>query len=328
MLLASAPALLPASFAAADDLLNDSASSNISVRAEGDGYRVTTTNRRFETDIFTVALDASKKLPGINADGVFEQVLLIEQVKVTKEGPSIDTEDVSQKVKVTAYALGAGGKGPVRFTIEGEGDEAKVEGPYLTITRWGCCGALDTHAVYSLETGTYLFNATGERGESGDWATLDEKGGWANSRIVSYHVRPTMDDDRVLAGAPYAVAVINYASQTAPIQRILVTVPKEDLEDDAPGMWNPKLLLVAKTQPKGDNSYFAPTTDAPEKAYDGVTARLALDDKTVIAIPIKGDRLDIAHATLKPRCRRAVRGGARRRGFVSLAVSARNREAS
>jgi hypothetical protein len=35
-----------------------------------------------------------------------------------------------------------------------------------------------------------------------------------------------------------------------------------------------------------------------KKAYDGVTARLALDAKTVITIPIKGDRLDIAHAML------------------------------
>ncbi|HEY4162558.1 MAG TPA: hypothetical protein VGM59_05795 [Dongiaceae bacterium] len=297
-LLASVLVLLPASFAAADDLLKDATNSEIAVRADGDGYQVTTTNRRFETDIFTVALDSSKKLPGINADGVFEQVLMIEQIDVTKEGPSIDTETVSKKVKVTAYALSKEGKGPVRFTIEGEGDEVQVEGNYLAITRWGCCGDLNTHAVYSMETGAYLFNATGDRDETGDWATLDEKGGWANSRIVSYHVTPTMDDDKVLAGAPYAAAVINYASQTAPIQRILVTLPKKLIDDDAPGMWDPKLLLIAKSQPKGDISYFAQTTDEPEKAYNGVTARLALDAKTVIVIPIKGDRLDVAHATL------------------------------
>jgi hypothetical protein len=298
-LLASALVLLPASFAAADDVLKDSTSSDISVRPDGDNYQVTTVNRRFETDIFAVALDSSKKLPGVNADGMFEQVLLIEQTNVTKEGPSIDTEPVSAKVKVTAYALSKAGKGPVRFTIEDEGDEAKAEGAFLTITRWGCCGALDTHAVYSLETGAYLFNATGDRSESGDWVTMDEKaGGWASDRIVSYHVKPTMDDDRVLAGAPNAAAVINYASPTAPIQRILVTLPQKLIDDDAPGLWDPKLLLIAKSQPKGDTSYFAQTTDGPEKAYDGVTARLALDDKTVIAIPIKGDRLDIAHAEL------------------------------
>ncbi|HEY4162557.1 MAG TPA: hypothetical protein VGM59_05790, partial [Dongiaceae bacterium] len=48
----------------------------------------------------------------------------------------------------------------------------------------------------------------------------------------------------------------------------------------------------------GDENVFIHSDEAPEKAYDGVVVRLALDDKTVITVPIKGDRLDIAHAKL------------------------------
>ncbi|HEY4162559.1 MAG TPA: hypothetical protein VGM59_05800 [Dongiaceae bacterium] len=297
--MASALVLLPASFAAADDLLKDSTGSEISAQPDGDNYQMTVTNRRFETDIFAVALDASKTLPGVSADGILDQVLLIEQTHVSKEGPTIDTEPVSAKVKVTAYTLSKQGKGPVRFTIEGDGDEVKADGPYLAIKRWGCCADQETNTVYSLETGAYLFNATGGKGQFGDWATLGAKGGgWGTSRIVSYHAAPTLADDTVLAGAPNAAVVINYASPTQAIQRILVTVPKKLIDDGATVDWLPKLTLVAKSQPKGDTSYYAQEGGAPEKAYDGVTVRLALDDKTVITIPIKGDQLDIAHAKL------------------------------
>jgi hypothetical protein len=298
-LLASALLLAPAVLADANGPFNDSTHSEISFQPAGGNYKVVTTNRRFETDIFAVALDATKKEPGVSKDGVFYQLLRIEEMHQNTEGPEIDTEPGAAKVKVTAYGLTEAGKGPARFTIEAEGDEAEVEGPYLAIKRWGCCADGETNAIYSLETGAYLFNATGNRGQFGDWATLGAKGGgWDTSRIVAYHAMPTLADDTVLAGAPNAAIAISYASPTAAIQRILVTVPKKMIDDSVPNDWTPKVDLVDKTQPKGDSGYYAQAGGRPEKAYDGVTVRLTLDEKTAIRIPIKGDRLDIAHAEL------------------------------
>jgi hypothetical protein len=298
-LLASALFMLPASFAAADDLVKETASSEVSLQPSGDGYKVVVTNRRFETNIVAAALDSTKKQElDVSPDGFFYQLLEIEDTHENTEGPAIETEEGPAKVKVTAYALSKAGKGRVRFTIEADGNVAKTDGPYLIIDRVGCCDDAATHAIYSLETGAYLFNATGE-GDSGQWATLgSEGGGWDRQRVISYHVMGTVDDAAVLAGAPDAAAVINYSTTTNAIQHVLVTVPKKLIDDGKPMDWTPKIALVSKDYPKGDVNVFVHSKDAPDKAYDGMTVRLALDDKTVIAVPIKGDRLDIGHAKL------------------------------
>jgi hypothetical protein len=297
-LLASALFLLPVSMAAADNLVDEKANSEISLQSSGDDFKVVVTNRRFETSLVAAALDVTKKnTPGISADGIFYQLLMIEESHENTEGPVTETEEGPSKVKVTAYALSKAGKGAVRFTIEAEGTGVKADGPYLSIERDGADNDSPTYAIYSLETGAYLFNATGE-GASGQWATMGTQGGWDSQRIVSYHVMPTAADDTVLAGAPNAAAVINYATSTGAIQHVLVTVPKQLIDDSKPIDWLPKLDVISKDQPKGGDNVFVQSEEAPEKAYDGVIVRLALDDKTVIRVPIKGDRLDVAHATL------------------------------
>jgi hypothetical protein len=297
-LLASALLLLPASFAGADDLVKETANSEVTLQTSGDNFKVVVVNRRFETSLVAAALDSTRKnAPGISGDGIFYQLLMIEETHEATEGPTTETEEGPTKVKVTAYALSKAGKGAVRFTIEADGNSVKTDGPYLTIARFGVDNDSPTYAVYSLETGAYLFNATGE-GDSGQWATMGSEGGWKSERVVSSHVTPTAADDTVLAGAPNAAAVINYATSTNAIQHVLVTVPKQLIDDDKPIDWLPKIDLISKDQPKGDENVFIHSDEAPEKAYDGVVVRLALDDKTVITVPIKGDRLDIAHAKL------------------------------
>jgi hypothetical protein len=298
-LLASALFLLPASLAAADDLVKETATSEVVLQPAGDGYKVALTNRRFETSIVAAALDSTKKQePDVTSDGFFYQLLEIEETHESTEGPAIETEEGPAKVKVTAYSLSKTGKGRVRFTIDAVGNNVKTDAGYLIIGRVNCCDDGPTYAVYSLETGAYLFNATGE-GEAGQWATLgSEGGGWENQRVLSYHVMPTLADDTVLAGAPNAAAVINYSTTTKAIQHVLVTVPKQLIDDSKPIDWLPKLDLVSKDHPKGEANIFIHSKEAPATAYDGVTVRLALDDKTVITLPIKGDRLDIAHAKL------------------------------
>jgi hypothetical protein len=289
-----APAFLLASHAvgsADDDLAKASAASNFSMKPVANGpYEVTTVNTRFETDLLapTIGPDAGK-------DVALYQLVEIEETHVNKEGPDSDGERVSGAVKATVYPLGQTGKGPAKFTIEAEGDESKVDGPYLTITRWGCCASSSTDAVYSLETGKYLFNSTAFGPNK--WATMNARN---FQRILAYHTAPTDMDDVILKGAPNAAIVIAYASTSEPLQRVLVTVPKELLEsDDGPINWGPKLEISNKANPKPSDHIWTDKVDADAaKVFTDITVQLTLDPKHKVIIPLIGDKLQLDKAKL------------------------------
>jgi hypothetical protein len=273
----------------AQDLVKDQAPSEVSIKADGGNFMVTTTNRRYETNMM-----ASTQ----GGPDIVYQLLLIEESRVSHEGPDTEGEVVSSKVKVTAFPLSKTGKGAAQFTIEADGDATKASGPYLSVTRYGCCVEQPTHAVYSLESGAYLFNATGSE-ESGQWATIGAKGGWQNERVIAYHAAVTAADDSVLKGAENAQIVISYATTTKPLQRVLVTVPKAMIDANTALEWAPHLALVSKEQPEGtDRIYIDRDEKDPAKLFTGITLRLTLDEKTKIEIPLDGDALKLDAATL------------------------------
>jgi hypothetical protein len=273
----------------ADDLVKEQAPSDVKITAQGDVFDIAITNRRYETNIMASTLGGPE---------ILYQLLLIEEAHESKEGLEAEPEPVSDKVKVTAFPMTKDGKGAAKFTIEADGNAAKASGPYLTVTRYGCCVEQPTYAVYSLENGAYLFNATGA-GESGQWATLGAQGGWKNERILAYHAAPTAADATVLKGAENAQIVISYATTTKPLQRVLITLPKALIESDAALEWAPKLDLVSKDQPDGTDRVFVDRQDDdPAKLFTGLTVRLTLDEKTRIEIPLEGDALKLDAARL------------------------------
>jgi hypothetical protein len=285
--------MAPVSGALADGALaQDQATSTFSMKPAGDGlYEVTTVNTRFETDFVPPSTGANDA----RHDDIY-QLVEIEETHVNKEGVGAEAERVSGKVKATVYALDKTGKGAEKFTIEGDGDEAKVDSQYLTITRWGCCAFEATDAVYSLETGKYLFNAT-TYGQPGQWTDLTSKN---FERILAIHVAPTEADDVVLKGAPNAAIVIAYAAPTEPLQRVLVTVPKELLDsDDGPLSWDPKIEVSNKAQPKPSNHIWSDKLDKdPAKVFTDISVQLTLDAKHKVVIPLVGDKLQLDKAKL------------------------------
>jgi len=275
------------------DLANASATSTFAMKPTADGpYEITTVSTRFETDMLqpTIGPDAGK-------DVQLYQLVEIEETHVNKESTQTETERVDGKVKATVYPLDKTGKGPAKFTVEAEGDQATVDGPYLTITRWGCCEYNATNAVYSLETGKYLFNAVGV-GESGQWATLNSHN---FQRILAYHAAPTEMDDKILtAAAPNAAIVIAYASTSAPLQRVLVTIPKEMFEsEDGIIAWDPKLEIFDKKNPKPSDHIWSDKVDADAgNVFTDITVQLTLDAKHKVVIPLIGDKLQLDKAKL------------------------------
>jgi hypothetical protein len=290
-----APVLFLASMSvtlADGEYVKDQATSTVSMKSVGDNvYEVTTVSTRFVTDFVPPSTGDDQA----RRDDIF-QLVELEETHVDKEGVGTEEERVSGKVKATVFPLDKNGKGAAKFTIEADGDSATADSSYLTITRYGCCGSNDTNAVYSLESGKYLFNSEGQ-GESGQWATLDSKN---LERIIAYHSAPSEVDDVVLKGAPNAAIVISYATSTEPLQRVLVTVPKALFDsDEGPISWDPKIEVFSKTQPKPSDHVWSDKLDRDgSKVFTDISVQMFLDDKHKIVIPLVGDKLQIDKAKL------------------------------
>ncbi|HVJ44595.1 MAG TPA: hypothetical protein VM639_24070 [Dongiaceae bacterium] len=279
--------LLVAQPAAAADLVAEQATSSVTVDQDDKGFHIHTESRNYLYNSFVAAtVEATTTAP------LLRQILLVEKVSTLTEADNEDPEYEPSLIKVTVFPLTDKGKGPAQFTIATSGEEVKTEGSDLIITRPGCCVEYTTKAVYSLETGKYLFNATGDQ-----WATLGAKGGFAMSRSAAVHMAPSAADDDVFGKAEHAGAVITYASPTAPLQRIMVMLPQE-AENDVTLNWDGTLLWVSSDYPDGTNHIYVDRSDKPENVFTAATLRMKLDEDNVIDIPLRGDRLDIAAAKL------------------------------
>lgn len=285
-------ALLPALLAlpaAAEDLVTGTMPSEIRVEVAAHGlFRITNTARRHQTNL----LGSSVK-----QGAVLHQLLEIEQTSVRIEGAEAETQFESADVILRAFPLTAEGKGAQSFEIRVKGDEIAADGPYVTISRFGCCAEMPTHAVFSLESGAYLFNANGS-GPSGDWVTLGARGGFEMTRIIAQHVAPTAEDAAVFSGHKNAVAAFAYARRDLPVQRLVLIAPQAAIDGDAVLNWMPKPSLVSADMPLGGDHLFIEKEGKPDALFTGITYRLVLDETTIIEIPIVGDRFEIGGAKL------------------------------
>lgn len=272
----------------ADPLVEESAPSEISIAKDGENFRVVNDSRRYQTNVLASALIDNALL---------YQLLDIEQHQVSVEGPQTEQNFTAATAKVTVYPLTDTGKGKAAFAIEGKADAVAAMGDYLTFTRYGCCVEMPTYAVYSLETGKYLFNATGE-GQSGAWTTLGARGGADRERIIAYHARITAADDELFDAAPLGAVIITYAARTTPIQRVMLMVTQDEMDKNAPLEWMPKLDLVNTDNAGGTDRIFIELFGAPRDLFTGMTVRLILDDATQVEIPLVADRLDLTAAKL------------------------------
>lgn len=280
---------LSATPAAAEDLVTGQMPSEIRIRSQAPGiFRVNNITRRFETNVMAPAGPIGQ---------LRYQLLEIEQSQELVEGPEIETQFGAASVVVSAYPLNDQGKGAKAFEIRMAGDKVAVNGPYLTITKYGCCAEQGTHAVFSLENGNYLFNATGA-GASGDWVTLGARGGFQNERIIAFHVIPTPFDLEILNEIPDAVAAITYARRDRSLQRLALIASPAAIAADVELDWWATATLLSPGNRKESDRIFIEHDGKAEEIFTDAVYRLSLDDATVVEIPIVADRLDIGGAKL------------------------------
>jgi len=272
----------------ADPIVSEKSTTETTIEWQDGAYLIHTINRRHDTAAFFDDRDGS---------GVMRRFLVQSEIdRITREADDAEIDTQHSVLRVTARPLSQSGLGEVSMNIQTDADEVAVSGPYVVTTIWGCCVEQPAHEVYSLYSGKRLFSATGP-GEFGDWLTMGKKGPTYDQRVVAAHFAITARDRAELSEDENRVAVITYATEAEPLQRLALSVDG-GRSGDLPLEWNVKLLWITPDQPEGiEHNFFNQDADAAT-VYTGIKLRIQLDDTNRIEIPLEADRLVPGKATL------------------------------
>lgn len=280
--------LAAATPAYADPIVNETAATETTIELQDGAYLIHTINRRHDIASFFDDRDGT---------GAMRRFLVQTEIdRVTREADDAEIDVQSSVLRATARPLSTAGLGETGLNIEANADEVAVSGPYVVTTLWGCCVEQPAHEVYSLYSGKRLFSATGP-GDFGDWLTMGKKGPTYDQRIVAAHFAITARDRAELGEDEDRVAMITYATEAEPLQRLALSVPG-GRSSDLPLEWNVKLLWVTPDQPDGVEHNFINQEGDAAAVYTGVAVRIQLDDANRIDIPVEADRLAPGKATL------------------------------
>lgn len=272
----------------ADPIVAEKSTTETTIELQDGAYLIHNINRRHDTTAFFDDRDGT---------GIMRRFLVQSEIdRVTREADDAEIDTQSSVLRATARPLSQSGLGEVSMNVQTDADEVAVSGPYVVTTIWGCCVEQPAHEVYSLYSGKRLFSATGP-GEFGDWLTMGKKGPTYDQRVVAAHFAITARDRAELGEDENRVAVITYATEAEPLQRLALSVDG-GRSGDLPLEWNVKLLWITPDQPEGiEHNFFNQDADAAT-VYTGIKLRIQLDDTNRIEIPLEADRLVPGKATL------------------------------
>jgi len=229
-----------------------------------------------------------------------------------------DQEQVDPKASVSVTVddmAGAAAKRLASFKDPGA-DGTVIADRYFATTQPGCCGSADAHHVRLLETGKHLFQSTGP-GPVGITAWADFPN--AHPAQIRWAAFAGVDDE-----AQYQAGIlgtITYGDDNGPLARLQVIRPNKPAENDDLdlALANGSTLLwidsKEKTPPADPGLANAgPAAGSPDSPKDiwslekvtdpaqvsGMVLALELDSKRLISIPIEGNKLAVAKATVDP----------------------------
>jgi hypothetical protein len=272
----------------ADPIVAERSTTETTITVEDGAYLINIINRRH---------DVASYFDDREGAGSMKRYLVQTEIdRVTREADDQEIDVQRSILRVIARPLAATGLGEISMNLQTNADEVAVSGPYVVTTIWGCCVEQPAHEVFSLYSGRRLFSATGP-GDFGDWLTMGKKGPTYDQRIVAAHFAITARDKEELGEDQDRVAVITYATEAEPLQRVALSVPG-GRDGDLPLEWNTKLLWITADQPEGVEHNFINQVGEGKEVYTGIKLRIQLDDATRVEIPLEADRLAPAGAIL------------------------------
>ena len=275
------------------------APSSITVEVKPDGWIIHQRTVRFEAyeaipDDIKVGVAFAPRLATItaHADGV--------------------VDDQTRTVEVTVDAMSGAGLHRVTAFSDPGSDGQVVGGLYFISTEPGCCGRPALHHVRNVETGKWLFNASGGF-ETGMSAWMD---------VPNHH--PTIERWAAFEGLlvankdPSMLGYLRYGDRNGAITTIALHMDPA-LQPEEFALDLPECGALLWREPGKSPGAGQPRRPAPGKCYDGGSyaptslfslehmigrlggfdLELSLEGKVYATIPVTDDRLDIAHAKLQ-----------------------------
>lgn len=182
----------------------------------------------------------------------------------------------------------SGGFGAVAASRELPGDEIRLDSPAgVAVIVNGCCAENSAEWELSLESLKTLYVSAGGIKLS----TYTILGKPARGRVIALYLAMTPSDDEVLGADPTAVGLITVAGEGDVLQRIRVHL-RGGKAREAGLEWSTEHGWLNASGTLDEHTVIDPAKPAKP------VFQWRIDDNKTIALPLAGDRLDVAAAKL------------------------------
>jgi hypothetical protein len=272
---------------AASAQTTEQATSSIDISVQDSAIEWTVNNRGYDVVSFWPA----------GAEGP-RTLLLAENVTLTRRTDMDGSQN--PKIRVVASDIGANGALTPAWEIEAIAEEGGthylgVFGEAYRMTLFGCCGALDADTYYSLVNGQKMMTVNGPP------AMLEVPNGRGLVRFAGVETPWSATLDPVFLEQRDLLGILTYASHDGAIERVALRV-RGELETMDSLMALPELEWVPDdgSDIAREITLWALDGETDPAKLSGVTLRVTYTPDAWVEIPLLGDRLDLANASLAP----------------------------
>jgi hypothetical protein len=205
---------------------------------------------------------------------------------------------LKDSVTATAWRIDGAAKRTPLWSLREPGDMGEIEHdqPLFIVRQPGCCGARNSFATFALDNGRRLFTATGERA-SECWATLEIPNSHGVYRYIALHAAYSATDD-TFGSRKETVGLLTYAAPDRPLARYRLLAKDQAGVDVFMGEATVRLVADGKPEETDSLTLWSADHRADPAAIGGYSIKVNLSPGNTVIIPVKADKLDLAHASL------------------------------
>jgi hypothetical protein len=172
------------------------------------------------------------------------------------------------------------------WEIEEEGDAVEWHRGYIRLPKYGCCGGDTAYFYFHPDTGEPFVEATSD-------LTFIEKNGSRLLRVLSFVTTASVISIDEMTSHDSHTGVFQYGNEYYTQTEVLIVGALDRAE-------NPEITFIDKQHPGGVDKLVLDEAggSGDDRNITGFSIRLHFWDGFDIVIPVRGDRPDIANATM------------------------------
>jgi hypothetical protein len=171
------------------------------------------------------------------------------------------------------------------WEIDSPGDEVEWHQGYVRTPKYGCCGSDDAYYYFHGKTGKPFVES------SSDLTVIDL--GHQEHRVLSFLTAFSVIPIEEQTAIDSHTGVLQYSNEYYTQSEVLITGALDRAE-------NPEITFIDKAHPEGVSvsDFKVPSWNHDDHNITGFSIKLHFWDGFDLVIPVRGDKLDIDHATM------------------------------